>query len=229
MRASLRLLAEYFAWGVAIALSYGLIHLSLIPGRLGDVLWGSVLFLLVLLNVAIAWAAWTIVGLAVMVGVVLGIRQVYLRMAQNLSEQRSSLPTGLRSFAQHRTWLRSSACICLALSCTAVILRLPRRLALAHSRAGFYAAASSSEDRQTMPQHLGLYTVQQQAKDSRGGVYFVLDSDPSVGLWSEGYTVSRGYAYQPNVKGSPFGDEAYSIWHLFGDWYEFQAIEPISR
>ena len=229
MWARLRWLAEYFVCGVAIALSYGLIHLSLVPGRLGDAVWGSVLFLFVLLNLAIAWAAWTLAGLAVLIGIGLGIRQVYIRVTQTSPQPLHGSAKGLRPVARHRTWLRPSACICLALSCTAVILRVPRRLALAHSRAYFHTAALALEDGQTTPQKLGLYAVEQAARDRRGGVYFVLDSDPSVGLWSEGYTVSRGYAYQPNAEGSPFGDESYYTWHLFDDWYEFQSIEPISR
>jgi hypothetical protein len=66
---------------------------------------------------------------------------------------------------------------------------------------------------------LGIYYVDSYAKDSRGGVYFRLNTSPD-GFFD---TYSYGFAFQPSAEGSPFGNKLYAIEKLQGDWYTFRA------
>ena len=36
-------------------------------------------------------------------------------------------------------------------------------------------------------------------------------------------TLSYGFAYKPNRRGSPFGAARYRVYRVFGDWSWFQA------
>ncbi|MEO1592808.1 MAG: hypothetical protein AAFU71_16170 [Cyanobacteria bacterium J06632_22] len=232
MLANWRLLLAYFLWGVAIALSYSLIHLSLIPGRLGDAIFASCLIPLVLLNWLLAYVfaspLQVVVVLAGLVFLVILVVRISILPRLNRSAQPVREP---RRLIRCSPWLLPSAVFCLCVSTMAVLTRLPSRIALAHSQADFHVAVTRAitHERQTTPQQMGIYTVTQHAKDPRGGVYFVVNETDSTGFMSAGYVVSRGYAYRPNAAGSPFGNESYLTWHLFGDWYEFQSVEPISR
>ncbi|MEO0758828.1 MAG: hypothetical protein AAFY78_18360 [Cyanobacteria bacterium J06648_16] len=226
MGTSVRLFLQYFCWAIAIAISYGLVHLSLLPGRLGNVLWISAWVPIILLNIALAWIGWTVAILAGTVFIALAIVKVRSRLFQHrspLSKRSCRWPKRLSVLARYRPWLTPSALICLSLSLLAVGTRLPRRLAFALAEDQFQRALATPSD--TSPQNFGFYTVNRSASDRRGGVYFVVNDHTSAGLWSEGYTVSHGYAYRPNASGSPFGDESYQVLRLYGDWYEFTATD----
>lgn len=229
----LRLFLMYLCWGVAIALSYGLIHLSLIPGRLHDALLITLLVPLVIVNMVLAYAVtYPLIVLGGLSGLCLLGLTIYRAIDRNISQSPGHKVSQQKgTVSRYRPWLLRSAVACLSLSVLAVTLRLPSRAALALSRSAFQARVAQAplSAGQMHPQQLGFYTVESYARDPRGGVYFVVNTDELGGLWSEGYDISRGYVYQPNSDGSPFGDESYYIWHLFSDWYEFQAIEPISR
>ena len=63
------------------------------------------------------------------------------------------------------------------------------------------------------------YWIDQWGTDNRGGTYF----RTLVGIGPDG--ASFGFAHQPNLEGSPFGDAGYKLQHLTGDWYSFTASE----
>jgi len=69
-------------------------------------------------------------------------------------------------------------------------------------------------------QKIGPYLVDQYRDDNRGGVYFRTSTAPD-GLGPD--TISFGFAFRPNEKGSPYGNAYYTHAHLFGDWYTFSA------
>ena len=69
-------------------------------------------------------------------------------------------------------------------------------------------------------QKIGPYRVDHYCADDRGGVFFRTNTGHD-GLGPD--TVSYGFAFRPNQKGSPYGNTAYSHFHLFGDWYTFSA------
>jgi hypothetical protein len=66
----------------------------------------------------------------------------------------------------------------------------------------------------------GIYHIDCQAADPRGGVYFRTRKGPD-GIGPD--EMSYGFAFRPNSEGSPFGNADYQLAHLFGDWYEFSA------
>lgn len=38
-------------------------------------------------------------------------------------------------------------------------------------------------------------------------------------------TLSFGFAYRPNLDGTPFGNAYYHTSHLFGEWYVFRVSD----
>ncbi len=71
-----------------------------------------------------------------------------------------------------------------------------------------------------MGRWLGVYYVDRYAADPRGGVYFRTHAGPD-GIGPD--TMSYGFAYKPNPKGTPFGRAGYHLSHVTGNWYVFSA------
>jgi hypothetical protein len=99
-------------------------------------------------------------------------------------------------------------------------------LAFLHARPAFEvfvaAAPPAYDGGEGCDRQIGVYHVDRFAADRRGGLYFRTRSGP------DGFYTSRmtyGFARRPNPAGSPFGDEKYSLSHVVGDWYVFQASE----
>lgn len=69
---------------------------------------------------------------------------------------------------------------------------------------------------------VGPYVIEDYAEDERGGVYFRTHIGPD-GIGPD--TMSYGFVYQPNSKGSPFGNAGYRFRKLFGDWYAFAVSD----
>jgi hypothetical protein len=122
---------------------------------------------------------------------------------------------------------RSLTVICLAvllINLGLLVVGVPRRLSFAVSRPAFepFLATAPTLSYPGVASHhrLGLYDVDQIVADPRGGVYFRTHSGPD-GLGPD--TVSYGFAYLPNPKGSPFGRAGYECSHLFGQWYSFNV------
>ncbi|MCF4967473.1 hypothetical protein [Nostoc sp. CMAA1605] len=103
---------------------------------------------------------------------------------------------------------------------------IPRRLAFMISRSAFEQTRVripfSVNRKTTLDRRLGLYTVDELAIDSRGGVYFRVYSGGS-GFSPD--TTSYGFVYQPNREGSPFGMANYQVFSLDENWYWFRVSD----
>lgn len=69
---------------------------------------------------------------------------------------------------------------------------------------------------------VGPYRVDRYAIDGRGGIYL------RTHTWPDGISPDRmsyGFAFKPNVQGTPFGNAKYRRRHLFGDWFMFAASD----
>lgn len=120
-------------------------------------------------------------------------------------------------------WTRITAtALILVVAYAALKFYVPRRLVFPFNRSDFAAhvthAPESDFGGEPLDQWLGIYHVDEYAKDPRGGVYFRTGTN-----WSLFNTVSWGFVYQPNSQGSPFGDNDYVIRSLGGGWYWFTA------
>jgi hypothetical protein len=124
-----------------------------------------------------------------------------------------------------RRW-PAAATLLLVISCGFLWWDVPRRLAFLPTRGAFEsclagAPAAYSSDHK-FDRRFGMYHVDRLATDPRGGIYFRTRSSPD-GFHAS--TMSYGFSHQPNPSGSPFGDEKYTLAHVVGDWYSFQASE----
>ncbi|HEY9646289.1 MAG TPA: hypothetical protein V6C88_07970 [Chroococcidiopsis sp.] len=109
---------------------------------------------------------------------------------------------------------------------------VPRRLAFALSRPAFeqwlfsdpplLAAPPFAPGEPQPPIQLGAYVFDQAIADPRGGVYLRVNYHGD-GLGPD--ILSYGFAYQPNLEGSPFGNASYQIYALGDGWYWFQASD----
>lgn len=120
--------------------------------------------------------------------------------------------------------LRETAAVALFALATAALVafHVPLRVAFAISRGAFDGACKSAPDGgQGLNSRLGIYHVDEYAKDPRGGVFFRVNTGP------DGFIdlMSYGFAYQPNGQGTPFGAAHYKLCHVTGDWYQFQASD----
>jgi hypothetical protein len=117
------------------------------------------------------------------------------------------------------------------LLCTYMLLKfyIPRRIAFAASRASFeqllVQAPVSQYPAMPLNRWLGVYRVDAYAADSRGGVYFRVYSG-NDGLGPD--RMSYGFAYKPNMQGTPFGAAEYRVFSLGNGWYWFRASDDWS-
>jgi hypothetical protein len=103
--------------------------------------------------------------------------------------------------------------------------RVPQRLVFALSCSGFEEPVNADPAEAFHLQsgrRVGPYWVDRYAADERGGVYFRTHTGPD-GIGPD--LMSYGFAFCPNQQGSPFGNTRYRYWHLFGDWYAFEASD----
>jgi hypothetical protein len=125
-----------------------------------------------------------------------------------------------------RRWLVPAALVVI-LNCGLLWAGAPRRLAFVHARSAFEtcvaAARRSHSVGESFDRRLGLYHVDRLASDPRGGVYFRTRSSPDM---FRARTITYGFSFRPNPAGCPFGDEQYTLAHVVGDWYAFQASAP---
>jgi hypothetical protein len=100
----------------------------------------------------------------------------------------------------------------------------PRRAAFFLSRPAFQRhvamAPASESEHAALGRFLGIYYVDRYGADPRGGVYFRTHAGAD-GIGPD--TMSYGFAYKPNAKGTPFGNSHYRVSHIVGDWYVFSA------
>jgi hypothetical protein len=124
--------------------------------------------------------------------------------------------------SRRRPFLISSSV--LILSVVLIVTGIPRRVAFLISRPSFQrhvATAPASEyEGEGLGRWLGVYYVDRYAADPRGGVYFRTHAGAD-GIGPD--TMSYGFAFKPNQKGTPFGRAGYGLTHLVGDWYLFSA------
>jgi len=89
----------------------------------------------------------------------------------------------------------------------------------------FVKLAPTSEyvgETHALNKRLGIWYVDQYAVDPRGGTYFRIASG------QEGFgpdVISYGFAFKPNLKGSPFGNARYYCSNLVGHWYYFEVSD----
>jgi hypothetical protein len=125
---------------------------------------------------------------------------------------------------RRRRPLAAAAFIALVVNCGLLSSAAPRRLAFLHARPAFEASIAVAPPAiaggKKCDLRLGVFTVDRLASDPRGGIYFRTRSGPDGFDTS---TTTYGFSYRPNDSGSPFGDDQYTLSHLTGDWYSFQA------
>ena len=120
----------------------------------------------------------------------------------------------------------SAVVVLLAAIATPILLttQTPRRVVFRNYRPQFEALLANAPPAGTratvnLNANLSIYWVDQWGTDARGGTYFrtltAAGPDPR----------SFGFAYRPNVEGSPFGDAEYELQHLSGEWYSFAASD----
>jgi len=134
----------------------------------------------------------------------------------------------LRSMRAERPRPRptSGIIVLLALVLTPILLytHTPRRQVFKTYQPQFdalLARAPPAGDHSTVNLNVDLqqYWIDEWGTDIRGGTYF----RTMVGAAPD--RRSFGFAYRPNVDGSPFGDAGYELQHLTGDWYSFAASD----
>lgn len=111
----------------------------------------------------------------------------------------------------------------IAIGCVVLVKSgIPRRAAFRYSEPSFQRLVASTPvadfSRKILKRRVGLYHVDEYAFDARGGVYFRTHTGYDVID-----TISYGFAFRPNRKGSPFGNASYSDSRINGDWYVFRA------
>jgi hypothetical protein len=122
---------------------------------------------------------------------------------------------------------------------TALLLAfdVPLRAAFTISRAAFERALPSATRKrlsevEAYPVHnpwsrdrirpMGAFEVHDVIEDPRGGVFFCI-AHGADGLGPD--IMTYGFAYQPNRKGTPFGNARYGLRPLGQDWYVFHASD----
>ncbi len=112
--------------------------------------------------------------------------------------------------------------VCLTLAL--LVFYVPRRVAFAAVRGEFEgclaSAAPSTYGGARLDRRLGIYRVDEYAADPRGGVYFRTGSG-GYGLGPD--TMSYGFVYRPNPRGTPFGAAHYVVRPVGGGWYWFRV------
>ncbi len=123
----------------------------------------------------------------------------------------------------HRRWSIFSPAV-VVLSLVLILSGIPRRVAFVLSRPAFQRLAAtapvSGYDAEAVGHLVGVYYVDLYGADPRGGVYFRTHAGPD-GIGPD--TMSYGFVYRPNPKGTPFGNSGYRYSHVVGDWYCFSA------
>jgi hypothetical protein len=186
--------------GIAIAVSTLLLPLSVYPGVLSE------LAFLTLLSSPF-WMPATCISLWVFLDVVHQVPDLF-------------------GPPQDRRRRHAAAALMLALNCGLLWWGAPRRLAFLYARPAFEALVAKAPPAFSgggrVERRLGVYHIDRLAADPRGGVYFRTRSGPD-GLYTN--TMSYGFSHRPNRAGSPFGDGKYTLSHITGDWYAFQASD----
>jgi hypothetical protein len=125
-----------------------------------------------------------------------------------------------------RRWVQY-AMVALLLNVALLWGNVPRRLAFALSKSAFRSAVESRVAgaflEAQLNQRLGLYRVGIVANGHQGGVYFQTRNA------REGIIPHRsiaGFAYKPDLKGSPFGQKGYTVSHVVDNWYSFAVSQP---
>lgn len=131
-----------------------------------------------------------------------------------------------RGSASVKNSLARIGAILLMVVCSYGMLKfyIPRQIGFLASRTAFEGWLAQNPPKnytaRSLNKKLGIYHVDQYAADPRGGVYFRVYRGRD-GLGPD--TISYGFAYQPNLQGSPFGAAYYGIYPLGNGWFWFQA------
>jgi hypothetical protein len=83
-------------------------------------------------------------------------------------------------------------------------------------------AALDHNESMKLNKQVGPYSIDRVEADKRGGVFFRTDVGPD-GIGPD--QMSYGFAFQPNKKGTPFGNARYEAWPLVGEWYVFAVSD----
>jgi hypothetical protein len=130
---------------------------------------------------------------------------------------------GGKSSVSHRRWFVVSIAI-LIVNFVLILSGIPTKVAFVLSRPAFQrhtATAPVAEyDGEAVGRLFGVYYVDLYAADPRGGVYFRTHAGAD-GIGPD--TMSYGFVYRPNPKGTPFGNSGCRYSHVVGDWYCFSA------
>jgi hypothetical protein len=114
--------------------------------------------------------------------------------------------------------------VILILSLFLIVTSAPRRTAFLLSRPAFRrhvdTAPASEYEGEALVRFLGIYYVDRYGADPRGGIYFRTHAGAD-GIGPD--TMSYGFAFRPNPKGTPFGNAHYRLVRMAGDWYVFSA------
>jgi hypothetical protein len=186
--------------GVATAISFLLLPLSIYPGLLSELAFLAAIG-------SPFWMPALCVTLWVRMDIAHEVRDLF------------GVPPG------RRRW-HAGAVSLLLLNAGLLWYDVPCKLAFLHARPAFEASVAAApklySGSKTIGRRFGAYHVERLAADPRGGVFFQTSSGP------DGFYTNRmkyGFSLRPNQAGCPFGDEKYFLSHVVGDWYVFQAAD----
>lgn len=118
---------------------------------------------------------------------------------------------------------RTAILVAVVVLCVGVILyafSVPTRVAFWFAQPDFTDAQNVSDINSLKDRRIGIWTVQEAEVDERGGMFIVTSTGADMID-----KVSSGFAYQPNLQGTPFGAAQYSLTQLSGDWYRFYVTD----
>ena len=75
-------------------------------------------------------------------------------------------------------------------------------------------------EKAVLNKRFGIWTVDEYAKDSRGGTYFRIDTGSDMID-----QLSYGFVFRPNREGTPFGNAGYKYSWIIGNWYYFRVSD----
>ena len=156
--------------------------------------------------------------LVVIAGMVVGVPAMCcLLLAVYLQEK----PLLSRFVSRFRWGFYSLGFLMIMTASLMVFLEIPQWLGFALSRRAFESARQHPDavaPFSLVDWWIGPYHVDRCGTDPRGGTYFRLHAHDFVIE-----TYSYGFCYQPNPKGTPFGDGLYETWPLGDGWAVFTA------
>ncbi|MEO1592807.1 MAG: hypothetical protein AAFU71_16165 [Cyanobacteria bacterium J06632_22] len=113
--------------------------------------------------------------------------------------------------------------LCLVVVPILVAEKVPRHIALRQAIPEFEQIVVQSDPSPIA--QVGRYPIKAIVRDQQGGIYFKTGELIRGGWLDPDLRTSYGVVYQPDPADSPFGNQAYQLWPITDDWYEFKATD----